>query len=84
MADNSHWTSRTALITGIGGFIGSALAKALVEKGARVVGVVRDFTDVQLLEVRGVLDRVNVVRGSINEPGLVERALNEYLSLIHI
>jgi len=78
MADNSHWTSRTALITGIGGFIGSALAKALVEKGARVVGVVRDFTDVQLLEVRGVLDRVNVVRGSINEPGLVERALNEY------
>lgn len=78
MADSSDWTSRTALVTGIGGFIGSALAKALVEKGAKVVGVIRDFTDIRLLEVRGVLDRVNLVRGSINEPGLVERSLNEY------
>ncbi|HJS72905.1 MAG TPA: GDP-mannose 4,6-dehydratase, partial [Vicinamibacteria bacterium] len=29
----------TALVTGVGGFIGSTLAEALVERGERVVGI---------------------------------------------
>jgi len=74
----AHWSSSSVLVTGIAGFIGSGLAEALCRHGASVVGIVRDFTAVDLLQARGIHDRVTVVRGSITEPGVVERTLNEY------
>jgi CDP-glucose 4,6-dehydratase len=78
MVSDTTWASRTTLITGIGGFLGSALAKALLEAGATIVGILRDATAIPLLEIRGIADRLNLVRGSITESGLVERAVNEY------
>jgi CDP-glucose 4,6-dehydratase len=72
------WQDRVALVTGIGGFVGSALASALVERGATVVGILRDSSGARLLDALGLADRIEVVHGSINEPGVVQRVLNEY------
>ncbi len=76
--DGGQWRGRTALITGIGGFVGSGLAEELVHRGAHVVGILRDSPGSRLLQHREIADSVDIVRGSIVEPGLVERAVNEY------
>ncbi|HEV2952585.1 MAG TPA: GDP-mannose 4,6-dehydratase [Candidatus Dormibacteraeota bacterium] len=73
-----HWNRRVALVTGVGGFVGSALAEGLLDRGATVVGIVRDAAGSRLLAELGLRDRIEVVYGSITDPGLVQRALNEY------
>jgi len=72
------WLGRTVLVTGVGGFVGSGLAAELVGRGACVVGIVRDSQGLRLLHSRGLTNRLDIVRGSISEPGLVQRAINEY------
>jgi CDP-glucose 4,6-dehydratase len=74
----SDWSGRCALVTGIGGFVGSQLAAELLERGASVVGVLRDSSGLRQLEAVGIAGRIEIVRGSITDPGLVLRALNEY------
>ncbi len=66
------------LVTGADGLIGSWLAKALLDAGARVVVVRRDEPAISSLALLGLAGRVDVVRGDICEHGLVARALNEY------
>lgn len=78
MPNDQEWRGRTVLVTGIGGFVGSGLADVLVQKGANVVGIVRDSPGARLLEHREILDRIAIVRGSITDGGLAERAINEY------
>src|SRR5829696_8030382 len=78
MPNDQEWRERTVLVTGIGGFVGSGLAETLVQKGANVVGIVRDSPGARLLEHRDILDRIDIVRGSITDVGLAERAINEY------
>ncbi len=78
MPNDQEWRGRTVLVTGIGGFVGSGLAESLVQKGANVVGIVRDSPGARLLEHREILDRIDIVRGSITDTGLAERAINEY------
>ena len=73
-----HWNHRRVLITGIGGFVASGLAAELIARGATVVGILRDSAGMRLLRTARIHDRVEIVTGSINEPGLVLRALNEY------
>jgi CDP-glucose 4,6-dehydratase len=72
------WDGRTVLITGIGGFVGSGLAGALLSRGATVVGIVRDSRGTRLLELLDLRARIDLIRGSITDPGLVARALHEY------
>lgn len=36
------WKNRNVFVTGITGFLGSHLARALVARGANVVGLIRD------------------------------------------
>lgn len=69
---------RCALVTGIGGFLGAGLADGLLASGVRVVGLIRDSAGQHLLEDVGLSGRVDIVRGSITEPGLVARVLAEY------
>lgn len=73
-----HWDRRTVLVTGIGGFVGNALARTLISVGATVVGILRDAAGYRLLRAFDIEDRVEIVHGSITEPGLVARCLNEY------
>ncbi len=73
-----RWRGRNVLVTGVGGFIGSGLAEELVRLDANVVGILRDSPGSRVLQHRGIADAIDIVRGSITEPGLAERAINEY------
>jgi CDP-glucose 4,6-dehydratase len=65
-------------VTGAGGFVGSWLARALVDRGADVTVILRDEPAQSNLRLLGSSAGVNIVRGSITDYRVVERALNEY------
>lgn len=66
------------LVTGAHGLLGSWLVKSLLERGAVVTTVRRDEPVLSSLELLGLGERVDTVRGDICSEGLVARALNEY------
>jgi CDP-glucose 4,6-dehydratase len=74
----SRWSRRRVLVTGVGGFVASGLASELLSRGATVVGILRDSAGTRALRAAGIVDKVEIVSGSITEPGLMLRALNEY------
>ena len=78
MSDPGFWRGKSVLVTGAGGFVGSWLAHALVERGATVTAILRDEPRLSNFDLLGLGERVNVVRGSITDAATVERALNEY------
>ena len=77
------WKDKNVFITGADGFIGGWVAKILVEKGANVVVVVRDFKKNNALELHNIKDKVSIVPGDIVNYELMSRIINEY-SIEHI
>jgi len=75
---NNFWKERPVLVTGATGLLGSWLTKALVERGASVVALVRDWVPENELFRSGTMNDVTVVRGDVQDQGTVERALGEY------
>jgi len=75
---NSFWRDRSVLVTGGTGLLGSWLVKRLIDTGANVVCLVRDWVpQSELLRSRRI-EEVNTVRGDIIDRDLVERTLGEY------
>jgi len=72
------WPERTVLVTGGTGLVGSWLIKELVDAGAHVVSLVRDWVPESELIRSGLIERVTVVRGDVRDGALIERALGEY------
>ena len=72
------WRDRNVFITGCTGLLGSHLTQMLVDKRANVVGLVRDLVPKSYLVQTGVYDRINIVRGCVEDFFTVERAINEY------
>jgi CDP-glucose 4,6-dehydratase len=72
------WQNRNVFVTGCTGLLGSWLTAELVQRGANVVGLVRDLVPRAKLNWSGVVNHINVVRGEIEDYALLERALNEY------
>ena len=74
----SFWRDRPTLVTGGTGLVGSWLVRRLIEQGASVTCLVRDWVPESEL-VRGhLIDRVKVVRGDVRDSALIERTLGEY------
>jgi CDP-glucose 4,6-dehydratase len=71
-------TGRVALVTGAHGLLGAWLVDALLAEGVRVVTIRRDEPAASTLDLLALSSRVDTVHGDICEPGLIERALNEY------
>jgi CDP-glucose 4,6-dehydratase len=65
-------------VTGGAGLVGSWLVKRLVEQGADVVCLIRDWVPQSELVRAGHLARVRVVRGDVCDQALLERALGEH------
>jgi CDP-glucose 4,6-dehydratase len=76
--DPTFWKDRPVLITGCTGLLGSWLARALVERGAIVTGLVRDWVPDCELFRSGVIDRMRAARGDVCDQAVLERALGEY------
>jgi CDP-glucose 4,6-dehydratase len=74
----NFWRDRPVLITGATGLVGSWLTRRLVEAGADVVALVRDWVPQSELIRSRIIERVKVVRGDVCDLGALERALGEY------
>ncbi len=73
-----RWQSRSVLVTGCTGFLGWSLTRALVDRGAEVVGLIRDVVPKAPLFLSGLDRRMNAVHGCVEDLGVLERAINEY------
>lgn len=74
----AFWRERPVLITGCTGLLGSWITKELLERGARIVGLVRDWVPESELFRSGAINRIIVARGDITDQAELERILGEY------
>jgi len=72
------WRARPTLVTGGTGLLGGWLTRRLVDDGADVVCLVRDWVPQSELVASGSLARVRTVRGDVRDQALLERILGEY------
>lgn len=74
----SFWVDRRVLVTGCTGLVGAWTVRALLERGAHVVGLVRDHVSGSELIRSGLASRMDIVRGSVEDYSCMERCLGEY------
>jgi len=74
----SHWRDRPVFVTGATGLLGGWLVRRLVEEGASVTALVRDWVPRSTLLSAAWLDKVTIVRGDVRDQAVLERSLGEY------
>ncbi len=75
---NGFWRDRAVFITGATGLLGGWLVKDLIEGGATVTALVRDWVPASEVVRAGLAGCINIVRGGLASPYLLERILGEY------
>jgi CDP-glucose 4,6-dehydratase len=75
---DGFWQDRRVFVTGCTGLVGAWTVRALMERGAHVVGLVRDGVPGSELARSGLLEQIDVVRGGVEDHPLLERILGEY------
>lgn len=78
IVNTSFWLDRPTFVTGGTGLVGSWLVQKLVDAGADVVCLIRDWVPQSELIRTGYIDRVKIVRGDIRDQSILERILGEY------
>jgi CDP-glucose 4,6-dehydratase len=74
----SFWADRPTLLTGATGLVGAWTLRRLVEAGADVVCLVRDWVPGSEAVRSGLLEGATVARGDVRDRDVVERVLGEY------
>ena len=74
----SFWQDRPVLVTGATGLVGAWLTRRLIESGADVVALVRDWVPQCEFVRAGLIERVKVVRGDICDRDCLERTIGEF------
>jgi CDP-glucose 4,6-dehydratase len=74
----SFWRDRPTLVTGGTGLVGGWLIQRLIESGASVVCLVRDWVPRSTLLGGNLLEKVTIVRGDVRDQAALERVLGEY------
>jgi len=74
----SFWQRRKVLVTGATGLLGPWLVQELLERGALVTCLVRDWVPESRFVSEGLRERVQIVRGELESLETAIRALNEY------
>ena len=75
---NKYWKDKNVFITGCTGLLGSWLIKALVDKEANVIGLVRDSVPKSNLYRLGLNNEIITIKGELENYFIMERVLNEY------
>src|SRR5271169_6128065 len=75
---DAFWQDRRVFVTGCTGLVGAWTVRALLDRGAHVVGLIRDTVPDSELVRGGLLQRIDVVRGCVEDEPLLERILGEY------
>lgn len=74
----NFWIDRPTLVTGATGLVGGWLVRRLLEAGADIVCLVRDWVPQCELVRSSLMDRVKVVRGDVRDQANLERILGEH------
>jgi CDP-glucose 4,6-dehydratase len=69
------FTGKTIFITGIGGFVGKSTAQFFLEKGAHVVGLVRDYS---INYDSNILSKCSLVVGDLKDRDVLRDTLSNY------
>jgi CDP-glucose 4,6-dehydratase len=75
---SNFWQDRPTLVTGATGLLGSWLTRRLIEAGADVVCLVRDWVPESELVLSDRISQVKVVRGDVTDGPLLERVMGEF------
>ena len=83
---NNLWLDRPTLVTGATGLVGGWLVRRLVDAGADVVCLVRDWIPQSELARTSLIEKVKIVRGDVRDQVMLERALGEHeiVTVIHL
>ena len=86
MAVSGFWVDRPTFVTGGTGLVGGWLVRRLVQAGADVVCLVRDWVPQSQLLSSELHERVKIVRGDVRDQAALERAIGEFESdtVIHL
>jgi CDP-glucose 4,6-dehydratase len=74
----SRWRDRKVLVTGATGIVGAWLCKRLVDEGAHVVVLIRDWDPQSEFVRAGTILRCRVVQGALEDYASLERAVSEH------
>ncbi|MEQ1857947.1 MAG: GDP-mannose 4,6-dehydratase [Longimicrobiales bacterium] len=75
---STFWRGRNVFVTGATGLLGSRIVEDLLDRGAVVTCLVRDWVPSSRFVLEGRLHEAGVVRGECEDLPLLVRALNEY------
>lgn len=75
---SGFWHERRVFVTGATGLVGSWLVRALVDLGAHVTALIRDWDPQSELIRSGIVERTSVVSGAVEDYATIERALVEH------
>jgi CDP-glucose 4,6-dehydratase len=78
LVKRDFWLDRPTFVTGGTGLVGSWLVRRLVDAGADVVCLVRDWVPQSELVRSRLIEKVKVVRGDIRDQAMLERVLGEF------
>jgi CDP-glucose 4,6-dehydratase len=78
MVNRAFWRDRPTFVTGGTGLVGSWLVRRLVEAGADVVCLVRDWVPQSELVRSGDIEKIKAVRGDVRDRDMLERVLGEF------
>jgi CDP-glucose 4,6-dehydratase len=83
---SGFWLDRPTLVTGATGLVGSWLVRRLVDAGADVVCLVRDWVPQSELVRSRQIEQVKVARGDVRDQATLERVLGEFeiQTVIHL
>lgn len=76
--DNQFWRDKRVFITGAAGLLGSWLTTELVNRGADIVGLIRDQVTQSPLVSSGTINQITIAHGDICDYMAMERILAEY------
>jgi len=76
--NRTFWLDRPTFVTGGTGLVGSWLVRRLIDAGADIICLVRDWVPQSELVRGNLIDQVKVVRGDIRDRDVIERTLGEY------
>ncbi len=75
---NSFWQDRPTFVTGVTGLVGGWLVRRLLNLGADIVCLVRDWVPQSELMRTRLIEQIKVVRGDARDQALLEQTLGEY------
>lgn len=76
--NRAFWLDRPTFVTGGTGLVGNWLVQRLIQAGANVICLVRDWVPQSELVRSRLIEQVKVARGDIRDRDILERVLGEY------